>query len=211
MAKSQEELLGLYTELDIPHHDIIERHEFGGALGIPGNPVAISNSSVANPGNAPVPARADHQHAITETWTNYTPTFSGTGWAIGNATVNIARSRTYTKGSQRWVEYEIVITFGSSTTFGSGDLGVSSPSVVVNSGSDIEIGMMRSRCILNESGTERFFGFVVPSGGIATLIPVMNTSSTTNLTQGGGITSSNPTAAIASGDQISLYGHYRDT
>lgn len=55
----------LFTQdLDVAHHDIYDRHEFGKAFPIPGFPANILTSGTPKPGNSMAPARADHQHLI---------------------------------------------------------------------------------------------------------------------------------------------------
>jgi hypothetical protein len=50
--------------VDVPHHDVPERHEFGGALLAPGLPSSIA-AGVASAGKSQAPARGDHIHGYT--------------------------------------------------------------------------------------------------------------------------------------------------
>ena len=56
-------------------------------------------------------------------WRTYTPAVSGTGWALGNGT---ATAR-YAKIGHDVLVVEVAITFGSTSTFGTGNLTVSLP------------------------------------------------------------------------------------
>ena len=51
-------------DLDVAHHDIYDRHEFGKAFPIPGFPGAVLASGAPKPGSSMAPARADHQHVL---------------------------------------------------------------------------------------------------------------------------------------------------
>lgn len=54
--------------------------------------------------------------------TSYTPTISGTGWALGNGTISGA----YTQVG-KLVTFRIFVTFGTTSTYGSGGLTFSLP------------------------------------------------------------------------------------
>jgi hypothetical protein len=55
-------------------------------------------------------------------WTAYTPTISGTGWAIGNGTTDCAYAQI-----GKVVFYRVEIVFGSTSTYGAGAPTISSP------------------------------------------------------------------------------------
>ena len=55
-------------------------------------------------------------------WSAYTPTISGTGWAIGNGTVTAAYAYI-----GKWCAIRSQITFGSTSTYGTGDLTIQLP------------------------------------------------------------------------------------
>ncbi len=68
-----------------------------------------------------VPTAADF-NTLSGAWDSYTPTISGTGWALGNGTV----TGRYKKVG-RLVAFYIQIVFGSTSTYGAGGLGVTGP------------------------------------------------------------------------------------
>ena len=55
-------------------------------------------------------------------WASYTPTISGTGWALGNGTT----ACTYTQIG-KVVNFRIAVTFGTTSTYGAGQLEISAP------------------------------------------------------------------------------------
>jgi hypothetical protein len=55
-------------------------------------------------------------------WSAYTPTISGTGWALGNGTI-----AGYFRKSGRTVKFRILVTFGSTSSYGTGGLTFSLP------------------------------------------------------------------------------------
>lgn len=62
-------------------------------------------------------------------WTSFTPTLGGTGWAIGNGTVT---GRYCQIG--KLVFFQLSIIFGSTSTFGTGQLTISTPTTRATSG-----------------------------------------------------------------------------
>ena len=55
-------------------------------------------------------------------WTSYTPTVGGTGWALGNATTVGAYAQ-----AGKATDFQVQITFGTTSTFGTGALTISLP------------------------------------------------------------------------------------
>ena len=83
-------LLDPSSLLDVPHHDVPERHEIGKALITPGAPKTIGPNTPASSGTSPAPARADHTHGfdpLATTPVAWNPTISQ--GAAGNITKTI--------------------------------------------------------------------------------------------------------------------------
>lgn len=54
--------------VDVPHHDVPERHEIGKALIAPGTPKPVGDATVPSAaGVSSAPARADHVHSLADT------------------------------------------------------------------------------------------------------------------------------------------------
>ena len=87
---------------------------------------------------------------LNNAWTTWTPAISGTGWAIGNAVV----AGRYKRVGDKTIACRGRITFGSTSTFGTGALTLSLPvngDVTTNSIGDWQIvsgSVYFGRCVL---------------------------------------------------------------
>lgn len=83
--------------------------------------------------------------SVSTPWTAFTPTISGTGWALGNA---FTLGRTKTVQGVTFVEY--TITFGLTSAYGAGQLFVNWPAAGLPSGN---IGTASVKVNVTDSGT----------------------------------------------------------
>lgn len=133
-----------------------------------------------------------------ETWPvprSWTCTLGGSGSpAIGDGTLTAE----YTRAGD-WVDFRIVLTVGSTTSFGSGAINLSLPyaSATLGGGNEQQFG----RGYYLDSGTAEQWSlaWAIYSGGSA-LFPVRSA--------GGGVTATAP-ITIATGDQFQFQGRYR--
>jgi len=108
-------------------------------------------------------------------WDTYTPTISGTGWAIGNGT-SLGRWTRF----GRTVIGSIVVTWGSTSTFGTGDLVASLP-VAAQTSSVRALGFAQDadgsnyHLVGNLSSSSLTFMVMDTSGAFATQNTVINT------------------------------------
>jgi hypothetical protein len=63
-------------------------------------------------------------------WLTFTPTISGTGWALGNATA----AGIYVKQG-KVIHFNLILVFGSTSTYGAGNLSVNLPVAALSTGS----------------------------------------------------------------------------
>lgn len=75
-------------ELDIPHHDTIDRHEFGKAFPIPSAPSALG--ATAKAGSSLAPARADHVHPIPTSSVRRALIYASPVLSAGNITLGVS-------------------------------------------------------------------------------------------------------------------------
>lgn len=131
----------------------------GGVTGAMLNSGVVDDSTIAISSNQLIVKDAGLTSAkfASEAGTSWTPTVSGTGWAIGNGTV----VGLYVKHG-RLVFAQGKITSGSTTTFGTGALVVGGLPVVVNSSIGIS-----GRVFINDasSGTDFYGDWAVAASG----------------------------------------------
>lgn len=124
-----------------------------------------------------------------EAWTSWTPTIQGTGWALGNATINGQYRQV-----GRVVHFFVVITWGTTSTFGTGPLTVSLP--VPSPGNTV--GVLNVSAL--HAGVRYMLDAFFPAGGAG--IGVYQRGATGQVTP---VTSTVPVTWV-SGDQISIAG-----
>ncbi len=129
-------------------------------------------------------------------WKGFNPTLGGTGWAIGNGTIVASYTRI-----GRTIHERVLITFGSTSTFGSASPTVSLPTDAVPQSR----GMFEAVGVRNGVGSFRLFPRISAIGGSAVLINAMGANG-----QGVAMTATTP-AAWASGDTLEVYGTYEAT
>ena len=127
-------------------------------------------------------------------WTAYTPTLTGTGWALGNAAVDATYARI-----GKTVYYRVQIVWGSTSTFGSVQPIVSLPSTMVSA----VHGAGTSTAI--DVGTT-FYHWDVYYTSSTTVKPVVRGVD--------GATTNTPTGTVpfawASGDALLIHGWYQE-
>jgi hypothetical protein len=124
-------------------------------------------------------------------WTAYTPTLGGTGWALGNGTLACAYQRV-----GKGVHYRVSLTFGSTTTAGTGGLTIALPLTALAAGDQPRmVGEF-----LKASNSARY-----PLQGIGTSSTVDSVFVATSPM--GALTSTVPLAPLT-GDKVLLSGLY---
>ncbi len=140
----------------------------------------------------------DNLKAISDPWTAYTPTLSGTGWAVGNGTL----SGGYWQVGKR-VDFRIDFLFGSTTTKGASASPVLTLPVTMKSGSEAAI----FNAGLWVKASSLYFGFAhidtTTYGAVS--VYLQNTSGTASLFNQ--VTSTTP-ASWTTNDIISVHGTY---
>jgi len=143
-------------------------------------------------------------------WTPYTPSWTSTGTApaIGNGTLTGAYVQI-----GKWVQFRIQVTFGSTTTFGTGGLQVSLPVTPVGTVQQFaNVGVM-DRTVGTTGGVRhQIMGRIAPS---ATTMPLYfnnssaspGTASINNLSNTVPVALTN-SSATNSGDYIAITGSY---
>lgn len=126
-------------------------------------------------------------------WTSFTPTLSGTGWALGNAT-HVAK---YARVG-RMIHFYAVITSGTTTTYGSGACTAALPVTAA----DAEAAAAGCHCSFADTGTDRLAGTAMVSTTSAILLRA-NKSDVTYATAAAVVTA--VPHAWATGDKI-IYG-----
>lgn len=117
----------------------------------PNTTVTITGGTSYTLANAAISAnyysRADKPQGF-PTYFSYTPTYTGTGFAIGNATVVAA----FTISNGGWVDYIFDLTYGSTTDFGTTQIGISLPVSVAAAPAATYFGVAH----LRDSGTNNY-------------------------------------------------------
>jgi hypothetical protein len=108
---------------------------------------------------------ATELNTLSGAWTTYTPTVGGTGWALGNGTV----AGRYKKVG-RVVVCRVQVTWGTTSTYGAGQLTVSTPVTPAN---DTPAGLAQ----LNDGGTD-YIGWCNATTGGVFFVYSMNTAGT---------------------------------
>lgn len=125
-------------------------------------------------------------------WAAFTPTWSGSGGnpSLGNGTISAAY-----KVSGKSVEFRINLTWGSTTSAGSGAYGFTLPAAPVN---DDACGAV----LVDSSATLRWSasGWLTPASGVFRLVPGLNAGSA-------GVAGTVP-FIFATGDQMIIGGTY---
>jgi hypothetical protein len=126
-------------------------------------------------------------------WSAYTPTIGGTGWALGNATLN---GRWATVG--KTVHWSVSIAWGTTTTFGTGGLTVALPTARTTASSAFP---------LTASATKTGSNIYDLWGQYSTTTTVsLYTLGTLGVA--GAVTATNP-VTFASGDIVTVSGTYQ--
>jgi hypothetical protein len=133
-------------------------------------------------------------------WTSYTPTFgsAGTAPAVGNGTL----SGQYMKVG-RSVLVSLVLTVGSTTTFGSGNLNFSLPATVSASAAGAVLNASTSR-----TGTQNFVVGAAPLSNNGTNTGTIWFASTSTSGDWDAWTTSTPWT-LAAGDIVRVWGTYQ--
>lgn len=143
-------------------------------------------------------------------WTAYTPTWTGTtsNPAVGNGSITGAYLQI-----GKWVQFRIQVTFGSTTTFGTGGLQFSLPVTPVGTVQQFtNVGVMDRTVGTTGGARHQITGRISPS---ATTMPIyyINVNTTTGLATIANVTNTAPVALTNSsatniGDYIAITGSY---
>ena len=123
-------------------------------------------------------------------WTAYTPTISGTGWALGDGTMTALYCQI-----GKVVHVRIRVAWGTTSTFGTGALAFSVPLTVASVSSNLAIGGCR---LFDTSATTEYFSNGCLAGN-GTFQPKVNGTNGA----GSNLTTSNP-FTWANGDSLSI-------
>lgn len=125
-------------------------------------------------------------------WVSFTPTIGGTGWALGNGSLN----GYYLLLTPKTVVIYISFTIGSSTTIGSADLTFALPSGMTGAN------MEQDLILKYWSGSVLMVGFGDISGGGTTVVPYAPSSSSSSSLAGfatGGVSPSSGADIVIQG------------
>ncbi|MGW7239743.1 hypothetical protein [Streptomyces sp. NPDC054804] len=142
----------------------------------------------------------DQWNTVLGAWTSYTPTFgsSGTAPALGNGTL----VGQYMKIG-RTVVVSLVLTVGSTTTFGSGNLNFSLPATVSSAAAGAVL-----NCSVSRTGTQNFVVGAAPLTNSGTTTATMWFASTSTTGDWDAWTTNTPWT-VAAGDVIRVWGTYQ--
>lgn len=136
----------------------------------------------------------DNMLALTS-WTSYTPTVGGTGWALGNGTVSGAYI-----AAGGLVTFRMFFQLGTTSTAGASALTLTLPVTCQNGG------YFHSAMLLDSSTSTRYHGAGLTASSSGTMTMYGHTGAGSGAM--GGLTTSAP-FAWASGDLIAVTGTYQ--
>lgn len=142
----------------------------------------------------------DQWNSVLGAWTSYTPTFgsAGTAPAVGNGSL----VGQYMKIG-RTVLMSVVLTVGSSTTFGSGNLNFSLPATVSAAAAGAVL-----NCSTSRTGTQNFVVGAAPLSNNGTTTGTIWFASPSTTGDWDAWTTSTPWT-LASGDVVRVWGTYQ--